>query len=127
MQRGPARPASRCNSPRYSPRPGRARTRRYSIVREEKMATEIGHFIDGKRVAGKSGRTGDVTNPATGEVTGKVAFASEAEIDQAVQIARKAQAEWAATTPVRRQRVVFNLKSLLETTTADSARSMSVE
>src|SRR5438552_1486573 len=78
------------------------------------VAIEIGHFVDGKRVAGKSGRSGDVTNPATGEVTGKVAFASEAEIGQAVQIAKRAQAAWAATPPLRRQRVMFNLKSLIE-------------
>jgi malonate-semialdehyde dehydrogenase (acetylating) / methylmalonate-semialdehyde dehydrogenase len=65
------------------------------------MIAQIGHFIAGKKVAGKSGRTGDVTNPATGEVTGKVAFATEAEIDEAVQIAKKAQAAWAATPPLR--------------------------
>ena len=40
------------------------------------MATEIGHYVGNRRVAGQSGRAGDVTNPATGEVTGKVAFAS---------------------------------------------------
>ena len=40
------------------------------------MATEIGHYVGNKRVAGTSGRAGDVTNPATGEVTAKVAFAS---------------------------------------------------
>src|SRR5258708_1650320 len=91
------------------------------------MVAEIGHYIDGKRVAGKSGRSGDVTNPATGEVTGKVAFASEGEIDQAVQIAKKAQATWATTPPLRRQRVMFNLKSLMEKRGDDLARLMSLE
>ena len=37
------------------------------------MVASIGHYIDNKPVAGKSGRTGDITNPATGEVTAKVA------------------------------------------------------
>src|SRR5260370_10309903 len=91
------------------------------------MVAEIGHYIEGKRVAGQSGRSGDVTNPATGEVTGKVAFASEGEIDQAVQIAKKAQATWAATPPLRRQRVMFNLKSLVEKRGDDLARLMSLE
>src|SRR5260370_31419582 len=91
------------------------------------MVAEIGHYIEGKRVAGQSGRSGDVTNPATGEVTGKVAFASEAEIDAAVQIAKKAQATWAATPPLRRQRVMFNLKGLIEKRTDDIARLMSLE
>ena len=69
------------------------------------MAGRIGHYVGNKRVAGTSGRQGDVTNPATGEVTAMVAFASEAEIDDAVQLARKAQVAWAATPPLRRQRV----------------------
>src|ERR687897_699386 len=91
------------------------------------MVADIGHYIDGKRTAGKSGRTGDVTNPATGEVTAKVAFASEAEIDAAVQIAKKAQLAWAATPPLRRQRVMFNLKGLMEKRLDDLARLMSLE
>src|SRR5215203_4718873 len=84
-----------------------ARTRE---IAEDSMVASIGHFVGNKNVAGKSGRTGDVTNPATGEVTAKVAFATAAEIDEAVAIAKKAQAAWAATPPLRRQRVMFNLK-----------------
>ena len=88
------------------------------------MVASIGHYIDNKPVAGKSGRTGDITNPATGEVTAKVAFASVEEVDQAVQIAKKAQAAWAATPPLRRQRVMFNLKGLIEKHTDDLAMRM---
>src|SRR5215469_11813826 len=91
------------------------------------MATEIGHFVNGKRIGGQSGRFGDVTNPATGEVTGKVAFASEVEVDQAVQIAKKAQAAWAAMPPLRRQRVMFNLKTVMEKRTDDLAQLTSLE
>ena len=47
------------------------------------MVASIGHYIDNKPVAGKSGRSGDITNPATGEVTAKVAFASVEEVDAA--------------------------------------------
>ena len=49
------------------------------------------------------------------------------EIDAAVQIAKKAQLAWAATPPLRRQRVMFNLKSLIEKRTDDLARLMSLE
>jgi malonate-semialdehyde dehydrogenase (acetylating) / methylmalonate-semialdehyde dehydrogenase len=91
------------------------------------MTTEIGHYVGNKRVPGQSGRAGDVTNPATGEVTGKVAFASEAEIDAAVQTAKTAQLAWAATPPLRRQRVMFNLKALMEKRLDDLARLMSLE
>ena len=91
------------------------------------MVASIGHYIGNKLVAGRSGRSGDITNPATGEVTAKVAFASEAEIDEAVQVARKAQLAWAATPPLRRQRVMFNLKFLIEKRIDDLARHLSLE
>src|SRR5258708_31059316 len=91
------------------------------------MVASIGHYIDNKPVAGKSGRTGDITNPATGEVTAKVAFATQAEVDAAVQVAKKAQLAWAATPPLRRQRVMFNLKGLIEKRTDDLARHLSLE
>ena len=91
------------------------------------MVASIGHYVDNKQVAGKSGRAGDITNPATGEVTAKVAFASVEEVDAAVKIAGKAQVDWAATPPLRRQRVMFNLKNLIEKHTDDLARHLSLE
>ena len=45
---------------------------------------DIGHFINGQRVAGKSGRTTDVFNPATGEVQAKVALANADELNAAI-------------------------------------------
>jgi hypothetical protein len=44
--------------------------------REDSMQ-EIGHWINGKMVAGTSGRFADVMNPATGEVQAKVALATQ--------------------------------------------------
>lgn len=74
---------------------------------------EIGHFIGGKRVAGTSGRTADVFNPATGEVQAKVALASVSEIRAAVENAKEAQPKWAATNPQRRARVFIDRKSVV--------------
>jgi malonate-semialdehyde dehydrogenase (acetylating)/methylmalonate-semialdehyde dehydrogenase len=74
---------------------------------------EIGHFIDGKRVAGGSGRFAEVFNPATGEVQARVALASAAEIDHAVARAAAAQPGWAATNPQRRARVLMKFVELL--------------
>ncbi len=91
------------------------------------MVAQIGHFIDGKKVAGTSGRTGEVTNPATGEITAHVALASVAEIDTAVRIAKAAQTGWAATPPLRRQRVMFRLKELIEKRIDDIARALTLE
>src|ERR1700745_2206544 len=69
---------------------------------------EIGHFIGGKQVAGRSGRSGDVFNPNTGEVQAKVSFADKSEVEQAIANAEAAQPAWAATNPPRRARVLFN-------------------
>ncbi|HXJ03166.1 MAG TPA: CoA-acylating methylmalonate-semialdehyde dehydrogenase [Micropepsaceae bacterium] len=74
----------------------------------------LSHFIDGKHVAGTSGRFGDVFNPATGEVQARVPFASREELRSAVEAAAKAFPEWAATNPQRRARVMFNFKALIE-------------
>ena len=75
---------------------------------------EIGHFIAGRPTAGTSGRYGDVFNPALGDVTARVALASAAEVDHAVGIATAAWPAWAATPPLRRARVMFKLRDLLE-------------
>ncbi|KZK81740.1 Methylmalonate-semialdehyde dehydrogenase [acylating] [Pseudovibrio sp. W64] len=88
---------------------------------------EIGHFINGKRVAGKSGRTADVFNPATGEVTAKVALATAAEMQEAVAVAEKAQPAWAATNPQRRARVMMKFVTLLHRDMDKLASKLSAE
>jgi malonate-semialdehyde dehydrogenase (acetylating)/methylmalonate-semialdehyde dehydrogenase len=74
---------------------------------------EIGHFIGGKHVKGTSGRTGEVFQPITGEVIGKVALASKAELRAAVENAKAAQPAWANTNPQRRARVMFKFLELM--------------
>ena len=54
----------------------------------------IDHWINGQRVAGASGNSGPVFNPATGQQQGVVALASVAEVDQAVATAKEAFASW---------------------------------
>ena len=74
----------------------------------------IGHFIGGKEVKGTSGRTADVFEPMTGDVQAKVALASKAEVRAAVENARAAQGEWAATNPQRRARVMMKFVELVQ-------------
>ncbi len=88
---------------------------------------EIGHFIDGKRVTGESGRSADVFNPATGEVQGRVALASAADVDHAVARARAAQPAWAAANPQRRARVMMKFVELLNRDMAHLAEAISRE
>ncbi|MGE0418965.1 MAG: CoA-acylating methylmalonate-semialdehyde dehydrogenase [Acetobacteraceae bacterium] len=75
---------------------------------------EIGHFIGGQLVAGTSGKFGDVYDPASGEVQARVALADASEVNKAVAAAAAAFPAWAATPPLRRARVMFKLKELLE-------------
>ena len=77
------------------------------------MAVEIGHYIDGKRVAGGSGRTGDVTNPATGETVRRVALAEASDVNTAVAAAQAAFPAWSETPPLRRARIMNNFLALL--------------
>jgi malonate-semialdehyde dehydrogenase (acetylating)/methylmalonate-semialdehyde dehydrogenase len=74
----------------------------------------IGHFIGGEARPGQSGRSAPVFNPATGAVAGEVALAGEAEIGAAVAAAQKAFRPWAETSPLRRARVMFRFKELVE-------------
>ena len=74
---------------------------------------EIAHYIHGRTTPGHSGRTQNVTNPATGSVIGKVALANVSEVDAAVQSAAAAFPAWSATPALRRARILFKFLALL--------------
>ncbi|WP_283177925.1 CoA-acylating methylmalonate-semialdehyde dehydrogenase [Gemmobacter sp. 24YEA27] len=77
------------------------------------MVAEIGHWIDGKLAKGTSGRFTDVFNPATGEVQARLALATPAELDAAIQSAAAAQLKWQAVNPQRRARVMMAFAALI--------------
>jgi malonate-semialdehyde dehydrogenase (acetylating)/methylmalonate-semialdehyde dehydrogenase len=74
----------------------------------------IGHFVNGRILPGAGERHGNVYDPATGEITGRVSFAGKSEVEQAVAAAAAAFPAWAATPPLRRARVLFRFKELLD-------------
>lgn len=88
---------------------------------------EIHHFLDGQGVTGTSHRFSDIYNPNTGAVQARVNLATSDELASAVQIAQKAQFDWAATNPQRRARVLFNFKTLLEENMDELAELLSSE
>ncbi|NDR54969.1 CoA-acylating methylmalonate-semialdehyde dehydrogenase [Aliiruegeria sabulilitoris] len=88
---------------------------------------QIGHYINGARVAGASGRTADVFNPATGEVQAQVALASKAEVDAIIAKAAAAQPAWGATNPQRRARVMMKVVDLLNRDMDKLAEALSRE
>ncbi len=73
----------------------------------------VGHFINGQDIA-DSDRLADVTNPATGQVTRLVAMASVATVEDAIAAAEAAFPAWRDTPPIKRARVMFRFKQLLE-------------
>jgi len=87
----------------------------------------ISHWIDGAVVGGASGRTGRVFNPATGEQTAEVDFASVDEVDRAVASAVVAQREWRAANMSRRAEVLFNIRDLIDANRKEIASVLSAE
>jgi malonate-semialdehyde dehydrogenase (acetylating)/methylmalonate-semialdehyde dehydrogenase len=88
---------------------------------------EIVHWVDGKPWEGTSNRFSNVTNPATGAVTGRVALASAADVDTLVCSARSAADDWRAVSLNRRARVLFAFRELLETRKRDLAALVTAE
>ncbi len=77
------------------------------------MPYHVSHFINGDIISA-SGRMQDIYNPATGDVIGQVVMADKNIIDKAITAAKAAFPAWAATTPLRRARILFKFKALLE-------------
>jgi malonate-semialdehyde dehydrogenase (acetylating)/methylmalonate-semialdehyde dehydrogenase len=74
----------------------------------------IQHWISGSETTGASTRFGPVWNPATGEQQAQVALAEPADVDAAVAAAKKAFDEWREVSLIRRARVMFALRDLVE-------------
>jgi malonate-semialdehyde dehydrogenase (acetylating) / methylmalonate-semialdehyde dehydrogenase len=74
----------------------------------------VPHWIGGKAVEGQSKTFGDVFNPATGEVKRRVPLDGTAELEQAIAAAKAALPEWSNLPPLRRARVLFRFRDLLE-------------
>jgi malonate-semialdehyde dehydrogenase (acetylating)/methylmalonate-semialdehyde dehydrogenase len=88
---------------------------------------QVQHWITGNAVASKSGRSGKVTNPATGMVIANVEFADVREVDAAVAAAKAVFPEWRATPLSRRAETMFKLRQLVDTNRNEIARIISLE
>src|ERR1700760_3411318 len=78
------------------------------------IAKALDHYIGGKRIAGTSGRSSPVYHPASGAVDMNVPLASVEEVGKAVAAAKAAFPAWAETSALRRARVMFKFKELLD-------------
>ena len=74
----------------------------------------VSHWIDGAVVEpAEDARFGPLLNPASGEVTGRVALASTATVEEAVQAAAAAFPAWRDASLNRRTQVIFAFRELL--------------
>ena len=87
----------------------------------------INHWIKGVPVAGESGRSGPVYNPAAGVQTGEVVFASPEEVDRAVQAAREAFPSWRAVSLSRKTEIFFRIRKLVDEHREDIAKILTAE
>jgi malonate-semialdehyde dehydrogenase (acetylating)/methylmalonate-semialdehyde dehydrogenase len=87
----------------------------------------ITHWINGKAVPGTSGRTSNVYNPATGQVQATVPLANQAELNAAVEAAQAAFPDWSSQPPLRRARILFRFRELLDQHTDDLAAILTSE
>lgn len=87
----------------------------------------LSHYLNGQPTAGKSDRHSPVYNPATGKQSAQVALATADETREAVRIAGEAFAAWSKTSPLKRARILFKFKALVEEHTDELARLVSSE
>jgi len=91
------------------------------------MTTTITHWADGAPYAGTSGNDAEVTNPATGVVSGRVALAGVEDAAHVIGAATAAAPAWRATSIARRTQIVFAFRELLNARRDDLARLITAE
>src|SRR5437868_12879924 len=79
-----------------------------------KAIDTVALWVNGRKQPATSSRSGNVTNPATGEVVRQVPFCNEADIASAVAAAKAAFPTWRDTPPLRRARVLMRYRELIE-------------
>ncbi|MCI9887174.1 CoA-acylating methylmalonate-semialdehyde dehydrogenase [Micrococcales bacterium 31B] len=89
--------------------------------------TVLNHWINGAEVAGTSGKTADVTNPATGGVTATLSLAGQAELDAALKAAAGAFPAWRDTSLAKRTQILFAFRELLNARKEELAALITAE
>ena len=87
----------------------------------------IQHYIGGQLTASTSGRSQPIFNPALGSVSAQVALASVDEVNAAVAAASAAAPQWADTAPLKRARILFKFRDLIERNQDLLARAITSE
>ena len=73
----------------------------------------ISHWLNGSVTLDKPARTGEIYNPATGEVSGNVAFADLETVNKVVDISEKAFEQWRHASLTKRTQILFAFRELV--------------
>ncbi|TML54701.1 MAG: gamma-aminobutyraldehyde dehydrogenase [Actinobacteria bacterium] len=79
------------------------------------------NFVGGEWVDAVEGGTMEVLNPATGETIAEVPSGTQADVDRAVEAAKKALPEWLETTPGERAEALLKLADAIDEHTDELA------
>jgi len=91
------------------------------------MTKKLKNFIDGKPTESTTQRWGEVYDPSLGAVASHVPMSTTADVKVAVAAARRAFGGWSATPALRRARVLFRFKALLDEHTDELAGLLTAE
>jgi malonate-semialdehyde dehydrogenase (acetylating)/methylmalonate-semialdehyde dehydrogenase len=91
------------------------------------VSNHVTHYINGKSWSGIAARSGEVFNPATGEVSSHVDFATVEVIDEAVKAASLAASEWAKTSLTKRVQTIFAFREILNARKEELAAVITAE
>ena len=91
------------------------------------MAKHVTHWIGGKPWTGSAQRQGDIYDPATGQVTGVVDFATSGDVDEAVAAAKLAAQSWGRVSLAKRATVLFAFRELVKSHTKEIAALITSE
>jgi malonate-semialdehyde dehydrogenase (acetylating) / methylmalonate-semialdehyde dehydrogenase len=91
------------------------------------LPAHIPHYINGARVDGNGDASAPVFNPATGAQTGILPLGGNDEVNAAVAAARAAFPDWSQTPPIRRARVMFKLREIIDSRADQLAAQITAE
>lgn len=77
------------------------------------MVKQLQHWINGEYAQGKPAGEIKIEDPSLGEVVATVPSASSEDLDHAVEIAKKAQKEWAKLSLAKRVDIMFKMRHLV--------------
>jgi succinate-semialdehyde dehydrogenase/glutarate-semialdehyde dehydrogenase len=91
------------------------------------MYEDLCLYIDGEFIKGGGRREQDVTNPATGDVIGKVPHATTADLDRALAAAQRAFDTWKSVSPMEKSRVLRKVGELTRERAKEIGRNITLD